>query len=769
MSATADIAVHGGRRAPRRGPAVSHSGLVSAGEIERPLVRLLTFSALALYGVLRWATLLSPSPGWRLAGLLALAVAVAGLGPKVAQLSRMLAIAAGFCSLIAMLMIAGIPGGWLLHLRIAVISDGIGQGLAGLPVVLLPYIQFNESIRLVIVLGAGVLLLDAALLIAFAPRALGDLRRIGAALPLVALAVVPSTLMRPQLPYVQGLILFALIAAFMWSEHTTPHRAAGAIALAGVAGVVAVILAPGIDQRHPWINPRGLGASLQPKTVDTFDWSQTYGPLDWPQRGREVLDVKAAHGDYWKTENLDVFNGDSWIQGAGVSGLQLPAPAAGAANRWSQTVQVTIRAMKTTDVIAAGFASAPVHISEGVAPGVSPGTWTTGAPLVPGDSYTFSSYSPSPSETQLQAFGPDYLSNIQVPDISDELTIALPPTDLTVGRPPQVQFAPFHSGRPPQNVIGPYSISGQQLIAGSPYARAYALATQLASRAATPYAFVQSVESYLSLASGFSYNQDPAFTPYPLESFLFKTKRGYCQQFAGAMALLLRMGGMPARVATGFTTGSYDSTTKQFVITDLDAHAWVEVWFPYYGWVRFDPTPPISSPITGTSSLLAKQGLSKNGQTKGLGRRGSSAAGASPAGGMHGGGSPILIALSALAIAFGLGMMLIRRVRLRPAPSAEQLVSELERALLRCGRPIEDATTLAALERRFHSAPAAESYVRLLRRARFAGEEHLPNLSERRALRSQLAEGLGLGGWLRAWWALPPRAGSRAGPRGQLH
>ena len=57
------------------------------------------------------------------------------------------------------------------------------------------------------------------------------------------------------------------------------------------------------------------------------------------------------------------------------------------------------------------------------------------------------------------------------------------------------------------------------------------------------------------------------------------------------MALLLRMGGIPARVAVGFTTGTYDTATHQYVVSDIDAHAWVEAWFPHYGWVRFDPTP----------------------------------------------------------------------------------------------------------------------------------------------------------------------------------
>ena len=56
------------------------------------------------------------------------------------------------------------------------------------------------------------------------------------------------------------------------------------------------------------------------------------------------------------------------------------------------------------------------------------------------------------------------------------------------------------------------------------------------------------------------------------------------------------MGGIPARVATGFTTGSFDEKQREYVVRDLDAHSWVEVWFPEYGWVTRDPTPASAPP-----------------------------------------------------------------------------------------------------------------------------------------------------------------------------
>ena len=93
------------------------------------------------------------------------------------------------------------------------------------------------------------------------------------------------------------------------------------------------------------------------------------------------------------------------------------------------------------------------------------------------------------------------------------------------------------------------------------------------------------------LRRDFTYSETPPRTAYNLEGFLFDAKSGYCQQFSGAMALLLRMGGVPARVVTGFTSGSLDAKTREFVVRDLDAHSWVEVWYSGIGWVTFDPTP----------------------------------------------------------------------------------------------------------------------------------------------------------------------------------
>jgi hypothetical protein len=91
----------------------------------------------------------------------------------------------------------------------------------------------------------------------------------------------------------------------------------------------------------------------------------------------------------------------------------------------------------------------------------------------------------------------------------------------------------------------------------------------------------------------------------PLVSFVLETKRGYCQHYAGAMTLMLRLLGVPARVAAGFTSGAYDEKKHEWLVTDHEAHTWVEVYFPGYGWLPFDPTPGRGSFDARYSSVSA--------------------------------------------------------------------------------------------------------------------------------------------------------------------
>jgi transglutaminase-like putative cysteine protease len=254
---------------------------------------------------------------------------------------------------------------------------------------------------------------------------------------------------------------------------------------------------------------------------------------------------------------------------------------------------------------------------------------------------------------------------------------------------------------------------------------------------------------------GFSYTESPSRAAENLDGFLFDAKSGYCQQYSGAMALLLRMGGVPARVSTGFTTGVLDRKSGEYVVRDFDAHSWVEVWYAGYGWVTMDPTPS-AAPARSQSddeeggSLASRGAPDLGGDVRSGGSRELAAVDE---------GTPwttIGIGAGALLLVAGLGVWLLRRHR-RFVAAGWGPVAELERALERTRHAPGPAATLSTVEALFTRTPAAAGYVRALREQRYAGRQAAPTPSGRRAVRAELARGSGLPGRLRAWWALPPK------------
>ena len=117
------------------------------------------------------------------------------------------------------------------------------------------------------------------------------------------------------------------------------------------------------------------------------------------------------------------------------------------------------------------------------------------------------------------------------------------------------------------------------------------LAEQITAAANNNYDKTLAIETYLR--SRFQYTlQMPRTVPHdPLANFLFERKQGHCEYFASSMAVMLRSLGIPARLVNGFRTGEFNDLTSQYVVRASNAHSWVEVFFPGYGWIAFDPTP----------------------------------------------------------------------------------------------------------------------------------------------------------------------------------
>ncbi|CAM3869447.1 DUF3488 domain-containing protein [Nocardiopsis gilva] len=134
--------------------------------------------------------------------------------------------------------------------------------------------------------------------------------------------------------------------------------------------------------------------------------------------------------------------------------------------------------------------------------------------------------------------------------------------------------------------------------------RVAGLARSIVRGADTPHERAVVLQDWFTREGGFTYDLRPPPMPPgadPLSHFLFASRVGYCEQFAGSMALMARQVGIPARVATGYTAGT-EVADGRWKVAQSDAHAWPELYFEGQGWLRFEPTPS-SGAGQGTASV----------------------------------------------------------------------------------------------------------------------------------------------------------------------
>ncbi len=122
-------------------------------------------------------------------------------------------------------------------------------------------------------------------------------------------------------------------------------------------------------------------------------------------------------------------------------------------------------------------------------------------------------------------------------------------------------------------------------------ARVHELADKITAGIDNPYDKAKAIESYLRD----TYPYDLKIPAPPADQdvtdyFLFDLKRGYCDYYATAMVVLARASGLPARFVSGYSSGSYDALHAEYIVRELNAHSWPEVYFPGIGWIEFEPT-----------------------------------------------------------------------------------------------------------------------------------------------------------------------------------
>ncbi len=135
--------------------------------------------------------------------------------------------------------------------------------------------------------------------------------------------------------------------------------------------------------------------------------------------------------------------------------------------------------------------------------------------------------------------------------------------------------------------------------------RVAALAEEITRNADNPFRKAEGIERYLRTRFGYTLEQLGPPPADPLAHFLFERRAGHCEYFATAMTVMLRTLGIPARYVNGFLAGEYNEIGGDFIVRASDAHSWVEVYFPEYGWISFDPTPPADPIARGWLGRLA--------------------------------------------------------------------------------------------------------------------------------------------------------------------
>ena len=377
------------------------------------------------------------------------------------------------------------------------------------------------------------------------------------------------------------LLLFAVdsaVRAAAWGPRTTPRggreargRAAVAAGLwglgaAGTAAVCVVLallvpaLVPGLASGSVFSLVEQLRAGG--RTVTTVDpLTSLRGSLS-SHGNRRVLEYHTSDPDpeYLRTHVLDTFDGETWtmspVEAAAEDRLNGTIPRSPGLSGGSAGTSVTTDVTVSAEVRGMDFLPLPYPSSDVQVTGewyVDPDTLMVFSPdgEAAGLTYRVTSTASTPDGDALRSAAPS--ASLRV----DQRYLDLPPLSAEVAR----------------------------------------LTEDITADAASPFDQALALQDWFT-GGDFTYDLDPPRVPGgtdPLAHFLLDSRTGYCQHFASAMAVMARHLGIPARVAVGYTAGEHVGSDR-WTVRESDAHAWPELYFAGYGWLRFEPTPGAGQP-----------------------------------------------------------------------------------------------------------------------------------------------------------------------------
>ena len=310
------------------------------------------------------------------------------------------------------------------------------------------------------------------------------------------------------------------------------------VLVATLVVTTSVSLVPGGEAR-PLIPDRGA-STVEGSLTDSEARIQVLGSIRLSPAAR--FTVTADEGHYWRAGAYDRYTGDGWVRTGETRpyDTQLSRPEAEDVH----TVRQTFRAESTVSTMPAAWKPARMERGEDRALVTELGGLQPTRSFDRGEEYRLISLVPETTPEALRTAGTDY------PDHVEARYLQLP------------ESTPDRLGRFTANVT---------------------------AEADSPYETAVAIERWLEENKEYSLDVDRPDGDVA-SGFVFEMDRGYCTYYASAMVAMLRTQGVPARFVTGYTPGERVDSNR-WVVRGLDSHAWVEVYFPDVGWVRFDPTP----------------------------------------------------------------------------------------------------------------------------------------------------------------------------------